>query len=87
MKTQHTPGPWRIHGVTKTTILNEEGKEIYDGANYQNNFEEAKANAKLIAAAPELLEALKNLVEYLGEDWQHDQFLINAQEAINKATN
>lgn len=92
MKTQHTPAPWTIkehedknHGIDITEGDN--GKVI---ANVTSHFiaehTEAQANAKLIAAAPELLEALKELIEYLGEEWQQDQFIIKAQAAINKAT-
>jgi hypothetical protein len=50
------------------------------GANYQ----EAQANARLIAAAPELLEALQHLMVAHGE--QLDYAFQQAQEAIAKAT-
>lgn len=48
-----------------------------------------EANAKLIAAAPELLEALKTLVEKcLNSDGYNQKIdeLFQAQQAINKAT-
>lgn len=57
----HTPGPWeirrypRVGGSTKDLMGNGGGFVVkLDGA--------SDANARLIAAAPELLEALKALV-------------------------
>ena len=56
---QHTPGPW-----------SQKGRDIFSGTTYIADVkanrlvppEEAEANARLIAAAPELLEALRDLV-------------------------
>lgn len=72
---KHTPGPWNVspYGV---------GFEI-DAANGQSiaqaqqiaqtkkpeDHNERKANARLIAAAPELLEALQVAVEAMEQDW------------------
>lgn len=54
---QHTPGPW-IVGELSLSVLNMKGMEI---AAYPENIDEDvwNANARLIAAAPELLEAAK----------------------------
>lgn len=75
MTTKHTQGPWILHnnievfGGTKEShfevkISFNEWKPDY------SNFEEAEANARLITAAPELLEALKYIVNCAdpGED-------------------
>jgi hypothetical protein len=61
MTTKHTPGPWTYEQETKTIRSVPANYWIatidsYDGA--INN----AANAALIAAAPELLEALKEIV-------------------------
>jgi hypothetical protein len=53
---KHTPGKWWASGLEVGTAPMMDVKIArVSGA----NFDEAKANARLIAAAPELLEALK----------------------------
>ena len=73
MNTQHTPGPWtavdggryiqssREHGVNTTTQHDLDICRL----DYENNMlaGERVANARLIAAAPDLLAALRTLVE------------------------
>ena len=62
METKHTPGPWKAHPiemncgtpytpVAAKTLLAKVYSEAY------GNHAESEANARLIAAAPELLEA------------------------------
>lgn len=66
MNTKHTPGPWNISSANLYAV-NARGRGIAtahgtDDVNYSDFFpptEEAAANARLIAAAPELLEALQ----------------------------
>ena len=67
MKIKHTPGPWKVNKKVKTSIEQEkagQGMNIIcecqdpDG---ERTTEEDKANARLIAAAPDMLEALKEL--------------------------
>ena len=59
---KHTPGPWATDGGDTVVAM---GNQIVvtapapDGASR----EEMKANARLIAAAPELLEALKGMLQ------------------------
>ena len=47
--------------------------------------EEGNANANLIASAPELLDALENLVIGIGMGWDLEGMTAVAQSAINKA--
>jgi hypothetical protein len=55
MKTQHTPGPWEISKIGNDY----DQHSIYAGDALVANSVEGEANARLIASAPELLEALK----------------------------
>jgi hypothetical protein len=65
MKTQHTPGPWFLNGpwniYADRTAQQMRGKCVAQIVK-QGNTEEREANARLIAAAPELLAALESLV-------------------------
>lgn len=90
----HTPGPWFISG--KGTIRYGNGKADPKGgwiadAHWRNR----EANARLIAAAPELLEALTAMTArlslYAGPNQvhagEHDKALLAmANAAIAKAT-
>ena len=77
MKTQHTKGPWIVKGFTYIDYVNTNGRlqEIARVTEPASNsvkaqceaFEVAKANARLIAAAPELLMALECAVGWLGK--------------------
>ena len=61
---KHSPGPWRIDGET---IRADNGWEVcnpYD-TDAPTGLIECGANARLIASAPDLLDALKNAVSYL----------------------
>lgn len=73
MTTKYTPGPWKVGqggGLGATTAvyaLNEEGNQkVIVAACWhefvQRPYGEIFANARLIAAAPELVEALRELV-------------------------
>ena len=91
MNTKHTPGKWTAGTMGDKTV---NGLQIFKGKRHlatthygkDAGYTEAQANAKLIAAAPLMLEALQDLVDYLGEDWQSNQFVIKAHEAIQEAT-
>ena len=61
----HTPGPWRVGPVDDTVVTDADGKEVaaIDGDyNSPDEWPRMEANARLIAAAPELLDALKRLI-------------------------
>jgi hypothetical protein len=65
----HTPGPWKAVDVTseKTLVYRriDAGKKNvgFAGSYKQRDTTEAEANARLIAAAPELLEALELIAD------------------------
>lgn len=70
-KAQHTSGPWNIHSDADLTgeifFNHSNGKEYliaqaYSG-NYGNSGPEREANAHLIAAAPELLTVLQEIIQ------------------------
>jgi hypothetical protein len=69
MTTQHTPGPWRVGDAAHTIF----GPKQSDGslavtiASVAGNarMEDYRANARLIAAAPDLLAALKDITAKL----------------------
>lgn len=91
MKNLHTPGPWRVNKKVNTSVEQATAPqgmvlicqcEDPDGARI--NKEDA-ANARLIAAAPELLEALKAIVE-LNIFNDSIKGFDKAQRAIQKAT-
>jgi hypothetical protein len=88
--TMHTPGPWRSliiapnnmdSGTTMVATPNGSGLAI-DCADSGLTFAESAANARLIAAAPDLLEALKGVLRVA--DRATDEFDA-ARAAIAKA--
>jgi hypothetical protein len=62
-KPKHTPGPWRKGNANDCHKIFSHGREIANvvgstrGRRVSSSHAEAQANARLIAAAPELLEA------------------------------
>ena len=91
--TKHTPGPWHVYGDDKTLIGAADGKMMLAKTNHRHicqewsrPVEEAQANARLIAAAPELLVALKNLsAEMMFSTGREQVFVEEARAAIAKA--
>ena len=102
--TKHTPGPWEItHRVGECPYPHRKIEAVYiinehSEAHYVEDMSDAKlhgtirANAKLIAAAPDLLQALEGMTnlfssalndQYKAEDFEQYKA---AQAAITKAT-
>ena len=90
---KHTPGPWINHGripqngglphssVGAKTLLARVYSEAY------GDIKQEAANARLIAAAPDLLEALNAMLTHMGMDedeWSKPTFE-QARAAIAKA--
>ena len=85
--TEHTPGPWHVSPLPTTAIL---GREIID-AGGGLAAETVPENARLIAAAPDLLAACKGMVaayrrdRFAKLDDEREAF-VACLDAIDKAT-
>lgn len=103
MTTKHTPGPWCLNngaiiGNNGGTFVAEEPRLQWQATflkdsnslpveKQQQIIAEAKANARLIAAAPELLEALRLARKYVADmPILGDEDLAIIDTAIAKAT-
>ena len=75
---KHTPGPWVVHTFT---ISGKEKLEVLDATGTNAC---VQANAHLIAAAPAMYEALKELVTYL-QDHVEDEALDNWAPVLKAA--
>ncbi len=92
MKTKHTPGPWKIAQQYKDEAnypigsyrIGTDKRDGHDVAVVQCVYKEA--NARLIAAAPDLLRALEEIALYptYGEQ-RHAEIIEIANHAIAKA--
>lgn len=90
--TKHTPGPWVVNPIQLNQIATPDARLEIARATVLRDQHETIANARLIAAAPELLEALKAIVKSLADQddeglIEHAQQMIDARAAIAKATN
>ena len=85
--TKHTPGPWTFN--EKTDCIQSEHPDhrfsLIAKVATGEDIREEHANARLIAAAPEMYEALKNAlntIRALTEDYDTRQSFIKGQELI-----
>ena len=97
MKTEHTKGPWKTEGWENLVVNSADGSTMTLAAGGKDAcLEELKANARLIAAAPELLAELHSVrvqleAQALGysasEIWPHvrTELVRRISHAINKA--
>lgn len=96
MSGKYTPGPWRIEpdfqgfiivGRPKWGAIRCGVEGEWDVAEIDTDGEDDEANAHLIAAAPELLEALEGLLDLSSESGEIDRRLAfkDARAAIAKA--
>ena len=90
---KHTPGPWAHinpdgYTVRHPQVYSDTGPVCNATWLGDGRINELRANARLIAAAPETLEALQEIVAAAdGEGWsQLDATLAKARAAIAKAT-
>ena len=91
----HTPGPWATHKTEgnggnipdRLEIIGPEKgrKRSLIASIYGFKMPEGQANAQLIAAAPELYEALVNLMDFLFHGKKDRQMILRAKAALAKA--
>jgi hypothetical protein len=83
---KHTPGPWKV--TTHATDPNAYDVEAESGGKITRGYwgRNAKADARLIAAAPELLNAANQLVSAIwGRDIDRTQESLGAAEVAIRA--
>jgi hypothetical protein len=95
----HTEGPWMYatgEDWDGAHVTDKHGRIVADcqgcdipGACGEVGTDEAKANARLIAAAPEMLEALREMLSMFGDHEQYDedsaQVISQTRQVIAKA--
>lgn len=98
-ESKHTPGPWKVSPTDDTVVIDATGAEVaaIDGDyNDPDTWPQMEANARLIAAAPDLLSEAKKQVEWLRmlrdqlPQWDIDGFEVDKriaalEDAIAKA--
>lgn len=91
-ETKHTPGPWKYDGMWSLVMAGKYEIAAIHAARFaedtkkRKRLDESQANARLIAAAPDLLEACKEAllwIETPTRPWAATADLIRA--AIQKA--
>lgn len=107
METIHTPGPWRacndgdcpcgqVWSTAEDSLVAqavcESDNKLGEACRVADKSDEFKANARLIAAGPEMLESLQNLVGvfdhpagWLTQNPMQKEALALARQAISKA--
>ena len=89
MTVKHTPGPWKIGTPPpngEQTIGTQSGLMVAVAVTAVNFKQQTIANARLIAAAPDLLDALQSIIEDIDSDFGTDYDYNKARAAIAKAT-
>lgn len=77
--TKHTPGPWKVIQSDSPVVQTEDDHHaICTTYGVYATREQKEANANLIAAAPEMLSALKGFVKA----WSEGRFLMEGYEYL-----
>ena len=87
MTQKHTPGPWKVG--QDSTAIEASGAIVARTFHWVNEYtpiHEGYANARLIAAAPDLLAALQDLLSATEETYDNRHERQAALDAIAKAT-
>ena len=90
---EFTPGPWKRSDSSACIVDSESGEICQVDLYHEFERDVREANARLIAAAPELLEACKQLVAFIEEIPEddvpvtndEDEMMIKVHNAITKA--
>lgn len=83
MTTTHTPGPWTVDDTEYIDIVAPAGRIAMLDSDLLTDH--CEANARLIAAAPDLLAALQEMLKY-AEGFEDADHVIDARAAIARAT-
>lgn len=82
----HTPGPWEVTDYGVEFEGARFGEVAFVVSKEREQFEATEANARLIAAAPDLLSALEDFISALdGGAVNYDYLAASARAAIAKA--
>ena len=83
METKHTKGPWKYERTaTRFRMLDSEGFIVFT---INGGAVPVEANARLMAAAPKLLEACKDLLYAFEQPGKMDGWSLTKKNAWNKA--
>jgi hypothetical protein len=91
----HTPGPWHVGFKPGPIVYSAQGEQVANLFEPLIDAEENKANARLIACAPQLLEQLQIMTQFydsvinecgLVPNGKQIVCLVNARALIAKAT-
>jgi hypothetical protein len=69
MDAKHTPGPWIIHRPNDSERIDINAESNFYIAEVIGGMTAQEANAHLIAAAPDLLEALEGIASASADKW------------------
>lgn len=88
-ETKFTPGPWSLLFNDKTkVVLEQQGVAVFVAdtyAGFTKSEEEQKANAALIAAAPEMYEGLKEIRDVMEKDGRFGRTVEAIDKLLKKA--
>jgi hypothetical protein len=89
MKTKHTAGQWTVNDKNEVEVKNIMGKVLtrFTPFTPKSKIDNSEANAKLVASAPDLLEALEAARKLIHQE-RKDALTVREiiQQAIDKAT-
>lgn len=86
MNTNHTPAPWKKIIAQPGTMLEVVSENNEYVCSLLGGEEHKQANGRLIAAAPELLEALRAMIDMATDNRTHGPEIMQAVTVIAKAT-